>query len=67
MVDIIFRLGHELVEHIVHSVTWCRVMAVRVAMVRRVDDAVVRMDAIVWVVDWAEKVWVKGGVWMGQW
>lgn len=36
-------------------------------MVRRVDNAVVRMDTVVWIVDWAEKVWIKGGTGMGKW
>ena len=41
-------------------------MAVRVAVVRRVDDAVVRMDIVIRVVDRAEKVWIKGGIGMGE-
>lgn len=66
MVDIIFWLCHKFIEHVVHIVTHCRLMAVRVAVVRRVDDAVVRMDIVIRVVDRAEKVWIKGGIGMGE-
>ena len=67
MIDIVFRLRHELVEHVVHIVTCRRLMTVRVAMVGRVHDAVVRMDIVVRIVDWAEKVWIEGGIGMGKW
>lgn len=67
MVDIVFGLGHKLIEHIVHSVPCCRLMTVRVAVVRRIDDAVVRMDTIVRVVDGAEKTWVKGRAGVRNW
>ena len=67
MVDIVFWLGHKLIEHIIHVVTCCRLMTIRIAVVRRVDYAVVRMDIVVWIVDRAEKVWIKGGVGMGKW
>lgn len=35
-------------------------------MVRRVGYAVMRMDTVIWIVDRAEKVWIKGGIGMGK-
>lgn len=35
-------------------------------MVGRVDYAVVRMNIVVRVVNWAEKAWIKGGIGMGK-
>ena len=67
MIDIVFGLGHEFVEHVVHVVTWPRLMTVRVAMGRRIVHAVVRVDVIVRSVDWAEKVRIKGGTRMREW
>lgn len=67
MIDIVFWLGHKLIEHIVDVVTCCRLMTVRVAVVRRVEYAVMRMDVVVGVVHWAEKVWIKGRARMGKW
>ena len=67
MIDIVFGLGHEFVEHVVHIVTRRRLMTVRVAMGRRIVHAVVRMDVIVRNFDWAEKVRVKGGTRMREW
>ncbi len=67
MVDIVFGLGNEFVEHIVHIVTCRRLMTVRVAVMRRVGHAVVRMNTVVRSVDWAEKVWIQGGAGMGKW
>ena len=66
MADVIFWLCHKFIKHVVHVVTCCRLMAVRVAVVRRVDNAVVRMDIIIRVVDRAEKVWIEGGIGMGE-
>ena len=62
MIDVVFGLGDEFVEHIVYSVTCRRLMTVRVAMVRRIGYTVLRMDIVVRVVNWAEKVRVKSGV-----
>ena len=67
VVDIVFGLGHELVEHVVYVVTWRRLMAVRVAVGRRVVYTVVEMDIVVRIVDWTEKIWIKGGTGMGEW
>ena len=67
MVDIVFGLGHELVKHVVHIVTRRGLMTIGVAMMRRVDYAVVMMAIVEWTVDWAEKVWIKGGTGMGKW
>ena len=36
-------------------------------MGRGVGDAVVRMNTVVRIVDWAEKVWIKGGIRVGEW
>lgn len=54
VVDIVFGLGHEFVKHVVHVVPRGRLMTVRVAMRRRVVYAVVGMDIVVRIVDWAE-------------
>ena len=67
MIDIVFGLGNELVEHVVHVVPWRRLMTIRETMGRRVGYAVVRMDIVVRIFDWAEKVWIKGGIGMGEW
>lgn len=67
MIDIVFGLGNELVEHVVHVVPWRRLMTIRETMGRRVGYAVVRMDIVVRILDWAEKVWIKGGIGMGEW
>ena len=71
MVDVVFRLGHEFVEHIVDSVACRRLMTVRVAIRRRVIDAVVRMDIVVRIIDriinGAEKVGIKARTGMGEW
>lgn len=67
VVDIVFGLGHELVEHVVDVVPWDRLMTVRVAMGRRVVYGVVGMDIVVRIIDRAEKIWIKGGAGMGEW
>ena len=62
MVDIVFGLCDKLVKHVVHIVTCRRLMAVRVAMMRRIGYPIVRMDIVVGIVDWAEKIWIEGGI-----
>lgn len=66
VVDIVFGLGHELVEHVVNVVPWDRLMTVRVAIGRRVVNAVVGMHIVVRIVDGAEKIWIKGRAGMGE-